>query len=70
MSWQFALTLLMALTLISRFSTAELMVIVRVPARPSRLNAAMRGNLACDQAGGLPLKKFTNLASFCTSHNY
>ena len=39
------------------------------PARPSGLNAALRGNLACDQAGGLPLKKFTNLASFCTSYN-
>jgi hypothetical protein len=32
-SWQFALMLVSALTLISRFSTAELIVIVRITAR-------------------------------------
>jgi hypothetical protein len=37
MSWCIALTLLTALTLAPRFSISELILIVRVPARPWRL---------------------------------
>jgi hypothetical protein len=37
MSWQTVLTLLTALTVVARFSTPELSLIVRVPARPCRL---------------------------------
>jgi hypothetical protein len=39
MSWQTVLTVLTALTVVARFSTLELILIVRVPARPSRLKA-------------------------------
>jgi hypothetical protein len=38
MSWQAVLTLLTALTMVARFSIPALILIVRVPARPSRLN--------------------------------
>jgi len=34
MSWQRTLTLLTALTMVARFSTPALILIVRVPARP------------------------------------
>ena len=37
MSWQRTLTLLTALTMVALFSTPALILIVRVPARPSRV---------------------------------
>jgi hypothetical protein len=45
MSWQTLLTVLTALTVVARFSTRELILIVRVPARPSRLKDISMPNM-------------------------